>query len=65
MRISWAIVTVLLLGGALLVAGDEEKLRKFLGDKVPDGWIYEDVEAGYKQALATGKPLLVSFRCVP
>ena len=26
------------------------------------GWIREDIEAGYKEALATGKPLLVAFR---
>ncbi len=26
------------------------------------GWIREDIEAGYAEALATGKPLLVAFR---
>ena len=26
----------------------------------PD-WIHEDIEAGYAEALATGKPLLVTF----
>lgn len=25
-------------------------------------WIFEDIEAGYAEALATGKPLLVTFR---
>ena len=25
-------------------------------------WIHEDIEAGYEQAKATGKPLLVAFR---
>jgi len=25
-------------------------------------WILEDIEAGYAEALATGKPLLVTFR---
>ncbi len=28
----------------------------------PDGWIFEDIEAGYAEALETGKPLLVAFR---
>jgi len=27
-----------------------------------DGWIEEDIKAGYARAKATGKPLLVSFR---
>ena len=28
------------------------------------GWL-SDVDAGFKEALRTGKPLLVMFRCVP
>jgi hypothetical protein len=28
-------------------------------------WIYNDLKEGYAQAKATGKPLLVLFRCVP
>jgi len=27
-----------------------------------DGWIQEDIKAGYARARATGKPLLVAFR---
>ena len=67
MRISWAITWALLLWcGAALIADEDKKLRKFLKDDgFTDGWIYEDIEAGYQQALKTGKPLLVSFRCVP
>lgn len=30
-----------------------------------DFWIYNDVEAGFKEAKQTGKPVLVTFRCVP
>ena len=39
--------------------------RERLKDKVADFWIYDDIEAGYAKAAKTGKPLLVSFRCVP
>ena len=28
-------------------------------------WIHEDIDKGYAQSAETGKPLLVSFRCVP
>ena len=44
------------------VAQDFDALKRALGDKVSDGWIYEDIDAGYAQAKQTGKPLLVSFR---
>ncbi len=44
------------------VAQDFDALKKALGDTVSDGWIYEDIDAGYAQAKKTGKPLLVSFR---
>ena len=63
----WAIAPALLiLGSAILVAGDDVALRDFLQDqKFANGWIYEDIEAGYKQAAESGKPLLVCFCCVP
>lgn len=33
---------------------------------VDDGfWIYNDIDKGLSQAQATGKPLLVIFRCIP
>ena len=41
------------------------ELREALEDNAADFWIYDDIEAGFKQARKTGKPLLVSFRCVP
>ena len=44
-------------------AQDYEKLKTALGDvHLADGWIYEDIAAGYAEAKKTGKPLLVSFR---
>ena len=39
--------------------------RKRLKDDAADFWIYDDVDKGYARAAETGKPLLVSFRCVP
>lgn len=42
-----------------------KELRAALEDKAADFWIYDDIEAGFEAARETGKPLLVSFRCVP
>lgn len=42
-----------------------ETKRKRLKDTAAGFWIYDDIEAGYSKAAETGKPLLVSFRCVP
>ena len=42
-----------------------KKIREGLKDIAADFWIYDDLEAGYATAKRTGKPLLVSFRCVP
>ena len=39
--------------------------RERLKDGAADFWIYDDLAKGYAAAAATGKPLLVSFRCVP
>ncbi len=39
-----------------------EKIRKAINDDVSSAWIYEDIQAGYKAAKKTGKPLLVAFR---
>ncbi len=63
----WVLTSALLLScGALLVAGDDIALRELLqDDKYADGWIYEDIDAGYKEATESGKPLLVCFCCVP
>ncbi len=34
-------------------------------DQVADFWIYGDLQAGFARARETGKPLLVTYRCVP
>jgi len=41
------------------------ELREALADNAAGFWIYDDIEAGFEKARETGKPLLVSFRCVP
>jgi serine protease Do len=41
------------------VRSDREQLQ---GSEV---WIYNDLEEGFKEAKRTGKPLLVTLRCIP
>ena len=43
----------------------ENQIRERLKDQVADFWIYDDLKRGYEQAKTSGRPLLVSFRCVP
>lgn len=41
----------------------KDALRQALKDTDLEGdWIYDDVAAGFAQARATGKPLLIVFR---
>jgi len=57
---------LLLCCAALLMAGEDPVLRDVLKDqKYAEGWIYEDINAGYAAATRSGKPLLVCFCCVP
>lgn len=47
-------------------AQGQNDLQKNLKDtNVAEHWIYDDIAAGFVEARATGKPLLVTFRCVP
>ena len=63
-------VTSLFLGSTMLsvsapsLQAQEEAKRKELMDDAAAFWIYDDIDAGYSIAETTGKPLLVSFRCV-
>ncbi len=51
------------VSSSLVCAQDYEKLKTALGDVyLADGWIYEDIAAGFAEAKKTGSPLLVSFR---
>lgn len=52
----------------VVVALADEGLRKRIKDEHSrngDHWIYNDIEAGFAEAKRTGKPLLITFRCVP
>ena len=42
-----------------------DALQQALNDKAASFWVYDDLAAGEKLARESGKPLLVSFRCVP
>jgi hypothetical protein len=47
-------------------ASAQDDLKKNLKDNnVAEHWIYDDIAAGFAEARASGKPLLVAFRCVP
>ncbi len=40
-----------------------QQLKKVLKDEsVPASWIYNDLDKGFSEARASGKPLLVVFR---
>ena len=39
-----------------------EGLRKALDDQLEGAWVYDDIAAGFAEARATGKPMLVVFR---
>ena len=42
-----------------------EHLKKGLSDKAASFWIYDDMVSARAQAKSSGKPLLVTVRCVP
>jgi hypothetical protein len=44
---------------------DGAALRRALEDRAADFWFYDDLEGATELANESGKPLLVSFRCVP
>lgn len=47
-------------------AKDDARLKSALQDDLVGAeWIYDDIGRGYQEARKSGKPLLVSFRCVP
>jgi hypothetical protein len=57
----------LVLGMALApgLRAQADLQRNLKDTNVGKHWIYNDLKAGTAQARATGKPLLVVFRCVP
>jgi hypothetical protein len=56
-------IILALLGAAATLPQDKTKLREALRDtEIQGDWIYDDAEAGFAKAKATGKPLLFTFR---
>ena len=67
MRVRCLIGIFLCVAGAWTsVARAQNDLKKNLKDTdVAAHWVYNDIAAGFAEARATGKPLLVTLRCVP
>ncbi|MDJ0975095.1 MAG: hypothetical protein QNJ98_11590 [Planctomycetota bacterium] len=64
--IGWATSIALVLGSAAWLTAEERGLKQVLDDKqASDAWIYDDLDAGIKQSMKSGKPMLLSFVCVP
>ena len=48
------------------LVGQKRVVRRWAdNDEFADLWIYGDLEQGFAEAQQTGKPLLVTYRCVP
>jgi hypothetical protein len=65
---TWLLLTGVLLACSSSFAEDAPVLRDKLQDEHAvgaDGWIYNDIARGFEEARRTGKPLFVTFRCVP
>jgi len=64
-----ALVVWLVLGSSLSAAPPNLREQKVRADKAKveaEGfWIYNDLEKGFAEARATGKPLVVVLRCIP
>jgi hypothetical protein len=60
----WVLVALFSLGGLHAGETTDQMLAKDL-DAYGKTWIYDDLAKGFKEAAASGKPLLVSIRCVP
>jgi serine protease Do len=67
--IRWACVLMLLLYALVDRRAQDEPetdVKGVLKDTdVADFWVYDNLESGIQQARRTGKPLLVTIRCVP
>ncbi|HIK93191.1 MAG TPA: PDZ domain-containing protein [Planctomycetes bacterium] len=59
---------VLILAVCSSVCQADDDLKERIKDehaRDADHWIYNDIAAGFREAKRTGKPLFVTFRCVP
>lgn len=43
----------------------EETDKNFAEALTADSWIYNDLDKGFAEAKAAGKPLMVVYRCIP
>ena len=61
--------TVLLAACAISSAFAGKRDDQVNGDKADlakaGNWIYNDLEKGFAEARASGKPLFVVYRCIP
>lgn len=67
-RRATALTLAALLATRALATGQEPQigmLQQLLEDPAASFWVYDDLERGEVMARDSGKPLLVSFRCVP
>ena len=58
-------IMLVMLGAARGQGLEGLELQKALKDEAAGFWIYDDIPEGLRAAEKSGKPLLVSFRCVP
>lgn len=59
-------IVVLFSTASWLDAKEGIDLKEVLQDhEVKGAWIYDDADAGFAAAKASGKPVLVCFSCVP
>src|SRR5687767_200602 len=60
-------VVILLVPGAALYAQDRETKVRSDRDQLKENetWIYNDLDKGFEEAKRTGKPLMVTLRCIP
>jgi serine protease Do len=65
-RLRLLLAIIPLLAAPLVHADDalRERLRDVNGDRT-DVWVYNNIQHGMDEARRTGKPLFVTFRCVP
>jgi hypothetical protein len=66
MKLHVLFLTASLPGALLAQQPSIETIDKNFSDAADtDGWIYNDLDKGFAEAKAAGKPLMVVYRCIP
>lgn len=67
MKATLVLLGILLCSSPAGIANDDlkQRLDDEHGQSMADHWIYNDIPKGRQLAAETGKPLFVTFRCVP